>query len=235
MLHNPVFLPGEEAPVGSVQLSCDHGGSGHCRSQVTCSQRSYHTLEGLNFTFHVGQRDGIDISRSFRHPYLKVVSSATSCDHLVLWKSTNCVGLRSIPYPALQSFVAEQRDFVAWSATGAVISTACLPHLPRSTTLPRHFHVVTCRTPQTHLSRLQQRLPEALPVCPGDHVFLCDKIHESCSSCSHCSRALCPSVVQTAMVHVMNFLDRMLKLFSLLSCTVSKRCANCHGPHHEFP
>ena len=35
---------------------------------------------GLNFTLHIRQRHGIDFSRSFSHPFLEVVSIATSLE-----------------------------------------------------------------------------------------------------------------------------------------------------------
>ena len=62
---------------------------------------SHLTLEGLNFTLHAGQRDGIDFPRSSRHPYLKNFLAChifeMVCDHPVSGKS----------------FVAEQRE--TWS------------------------------------------------------------------------------------------------------------------------
>ena len=51
--------------------------------QVSCSQCSYLSLQGLNLTRHVEQRDG-DFPKSSRHAYLKVVSPATS----LKWNAT---------------------------------------------------------------------------------------------------------------------------------------------------
>ena len=106
-----------------------------------------------------------------------------------LWKRTDRGGRKSIPYRTLQSFVAEQRDLIVRSVTRAVIST----HLLRSTMLPS-----TSRSPPVAL----RSCTWTLPVCFGDDVFLCARIHD----------------------------DAQIVLFVLVH-RVFSRCANCHCPH----
>ena len=108
-------------------------------------------LEGPTSRFmHGGQRDGNHFSVSslpvVSQGSLACQTSEVVCDPHCLWKWTDCVSRKSMPFPAVKGPVAEQRDLVARSATRTVISTACSPHLPR-TTSPRRWQshrVITC-------------------------------------------------------------------------------------------
>ena len=152
-----------------------HGNLASVAVRMSCSQCSHFTLEGLNLTFQGGQRDGIDCSCLLRHSHLEVISPSKS----LKWHSSTSLAGKELTEsvssrchkPALKSFVAEQRDVVARSATRAAISTACSPHLPLTTMLS-----ITCKSSpvalrKAQLTWLQLRSSETLPISSSDHVF----------------------------------------------------------------
>ena len=112
-------------------------------------------LDGLNFTLHVRQRDGIEYPRPSRHLYLKVVS---------LWKSTNCAG-RTMPYRHSR-VLSLSRERLGRS----ICRQCCCPHLIVYGTClaTRCSQTPACRH-QSHSAGAPKQVAAAatqvLPVC----------------------------------------------------------------------